>query len=242
MRIQDLLQESKPSRQIEAAWRNGRGDDRMKVALIGATGMIGSRILEELILREHLVTAIARDVGRVPGSPLVTAHEGDIYKKETVLDHVRDCDVLVSALSPDIRYLERFVEAQENIVEIASQAGLKKIIVIGGAGNLKNSAGIKVMETDGFPEAWKGTARIHEKALQVYRNLQNPGFIWISVSPANMVAPGKRTGKYRLSLDDTLVTDENGVSYISAEDFSVLIADLVEYDEFKNQRLAAGSR
>lgn len=213
----------------------------MKVALIGATGMIGSRILEELILRDHLVTAIARDVGRIPTSPLVSAQEGDIYKKETVLDRIRDCEVLVSALSPDIRHPERFVEAQKNLVEIASQAGVKKFIVIGGAGNLKNSVGIKVMETDGFKEAWKVTARIHEKALQVYKELQDPGFIWISVSPANMVAPGKRTGKYRLSLDDTLVTDENGVSYISAEDFSVLIVDLVENDGFRNQRIAAGS-
>lgn len=212
----------------------------MKVGLVGATGMIGSRILDELAAREHLVAAIARNPSKVPGYTTVIACCGDIFKPDTILSHIIDYDVLISALSPDLKDLDSFVEAQKNLVYIAEKSGVRKLIVIGGAGSLKNHSGSKLMESPLFPESWKGVASVHERALQVYRDLKGQSFTWTSVSPAAMISPGERTGKYRLSLDETLVVDDNGNSSISAEDLAVLVVDLVENDAYRNMRLASG--
>jgi hypothetical protein len=213
----------------------------MKVGLIGATGMIGSRILDELAAREHLVAAIARDPSKVPGYTTVIACFGDIFKPETVLSHILDYDVLISALAPDLKDLDSFVEAQRNLVYIAEKSRVRKLIVIGGAGSLKNHSGSKLMDSPLFPESWKGVASVHERALQVYKDLKGQSFTWTSVSPAAMISPGERTGKYRLSLDETLVVDDNGNSSISAEDIAVLVVDLVENDAYANMRLASGN-
>ncbi|MGB4590588.1 MAG: NAD(P)H-binding protein [Clostridiaceae bacterium] len=210
-----------------------------KVAIIGATGMIGSRILMELIERDYVITAISRHPFDLPGSTNLIACEGDLMNKDIVTGHVLalENEVLISAINPDPNHLEDFKVAAENLVAIAKKSGVKKLITVGGAGSLLTSEGKMVMDSDGFKPEWRPIALAHKEALDVYKNMGDFKFTWINVSPANMISPDEKTGKYRIGLDEHLLMDSEGKSFISAEDFASAIVDLIPNDEIKNQRI-----
>lgn len=210
-----------------------------KIAIIGATGMIGSRILMELIERDYVITAISRNPFDLPGSTNLIACEGDLLNKDVVTGHViaLENEVLISAINPDPNHLEDFEVAAENLVAIAKQSGIKKLITIGGAGSLLTADGKKLMDSEGFNPEWRPLAEAHEKALHVYKNMSDYKFTWINVSPAAMISPDEKTSKYRIGRDEYLLTDAEGNSYISAEDFASAVADLITTDEIKNQRI-----
>lgn len=210
-----------------------------KIAIIGATGMIGSRILMELIERDYVITAISRHPFDLPGSTNLIACEGDLMNKDVAAGHVLalENEVLISAINPDPNHLDDFVVAAENLVEIAKKSGIKKLITIGGAGSLLTSEGKMVMDSKGFNPEWKGIAEAHLKALNVYKNMKDFKFTWINVSPASMISPDEKTGKYRIGMDEKLLTDSDGKSHISAEDFASAVVDLIPNEEIKNQRI-----
>lgn len=210
-----------------------------KIAIIGATGMIGSRILMELIERDYVITAISRHPFDLPGSTNLIACDGDILDKDVVAGHViaLENEVLISAINPDPNHLEDFEIAAENLVTIAKQSGIKKLITIGGAGSLLTSDGKMVMDTEGFNPDWRPIAEAHRKALSIYKNMSDFKFAWINVSPAAMISPDEKAGKYRIGTDEHLLTDSEGKSYISAEDFASAVVDLIHNDDIKNQRI-----
>jgi len=107
---------------------------------------------------------------------------------------------------------------------------------VGGAGSLEVAPGVRLVDTPDFPEDWKPEALQHADALEVYRGIED--LDWTFVSPAAFIHPGERTGRYRLGGDQLLV-DENGNSEISAEDYAIAIADLLEQDEHKQERVTA---
>ena len=210
-----------------------------KIAIIGATGMIGSRILMELIERDYVITAISRHPFDLPGSTNLIACEGDLLNKDVVAGHVLalENEVLISAINPDPNHLDDFVIAAENLVTIAKQCGIKKLITIGGAGSLMASDDKMIMDAEGFNPDWRPIAEAHRKALDIYKNMSDFKFTWINVSPAAMISPDEKTGIYRIGTDEHLLTDSEGNSYISAEDFASAVVDLIPNEEIKNQRI-----
>jgi len=213
-----------------------------KVAIVGATGRIGSRILMELIDRNHVITAISRKAFDLPGSTLIIGCEGDVMDEKVLSGHVTalENEILISAIAPDPNNIEGFLEATENLIKTAEKAAVKKLITVGGAGSLLLPDGRKLMDQEDFKEEWKEVARIHERALAIYKSLENKKFHWIQVSPSALIEADEKIGQYRVGTEEKLIMDEEGISRISMEDFASFVVDLIEDDTYKNQRLTIG--
>jgi putative NADH-flavin reductase len=202
----------------------------MKIAVIGATGNAGSRIVSELLRRGHHLTAIVRNPDKVPQHANLVASRGDVFDTAGLASLLRGHDVVISAV--------HFLQSDPGKLIAAvksSEAG--RYIVVGGAGSLEVAPGVRLVTTPGFPpqykpEAEKGGAFLdllsHEKQLN-----------WTFISPSALFAPGERTGKFRLG-GDQLLTGADGKSWISFEDYAVALADEVEKPAHPRQRFTVG--
>ena len=114
-----------------------------------------------------------------------------------------------------------------------AQARVDRLVVVGGAGSLEVAPGVQLVDTPEFPAAWKGIALAHRDALAVYRGA---ALDWTYISPAALIGPGERTGQYRTGTDQ-LLTDKEGESRISVEDFAVAFVDEIENQRFARQRM-----
>jgi putative NADH-flavin reductase len=207
----------------------------MNVVLFGASGMVGSRVLTELVSRGHSVTAVVRDPSKIEAHENTVATAGDIFDPKSVAEAVGGADVVVSAYGPGPANPEALVRATHSLIEGVKAAGVKRLIMIGGAGSLEVAPGLRLIDTPDFPAEWKGIAQAHADALEV---LKASGLEWTSASPAAYIHPGERTGKYRLGTEQ-LIVNEQGGSEISAEDFSIAIADEVAKGAFVGRRFTA---
>jgi putative NADH-flavin reductase len=215
----------------------------MKVVLYGATGMIGSRILKELLSRGHSVTAVSRDPSRIPAQKGVTVEKGDMLDADGIAKIAKGSDVVISSYGPpsgsqgpDPAQVSQLVEATRALIAGARRAGAPRIIMVGGAGSLEVSPGLQIVDAPTFPDAYKPVALAHRDAFHVMRESD---LNWTYFSPAMMIQPGERTGKFRLG-KDALVSDENGNSSISAEDYAVALVDEVEQGRHTKQRFTIG--
>ena len=207
----------------------------MNIVLFGATGMIGSRILDELVSRGHSITAVIRDPGKLAGRENVIGTSGDIFDAASVADAVRDGDLVVSAYGPGPENPDLLLKATECLIAGVAAGGVRRLVMVGGAGTLETAPGRQLMDAPDFPAAWKGIAMAHGNALQL---LRASGLDWTSVSPAAYIHPGERTGKFRTGTDN-LITNDQGQSEISAEDFAIAVADEVENPRHIRQRFTA---
>jgi len=207
----------------------------MKLALFGIGGMIGSRIAQEALNRGHQITAIVRDPNRIPLShEHLTAVIGDILNPESVASIVAGHDAVLSAVGPGKgQDPQMLVQVARSLVEGLQRAGVRRLVMIGGAGTLEIKPGLQLVNAPNFPAAYLPLARAHRDALNVYRasNLD-----WTSISPARDIEPGTRTGKFRTSTDQ-LLTDEMGESRISAEDYAVAFIDEIEKPKSIRKRI-----
>lgn len=207
----------------------------MNAVLFGATGMIGSCILKELVSRGHQVIAVVRDPSRVPNEPGIKAVQGDVLNTAAVADVVKGADAVISAYSPGQRPAA-IVDATQSLIAGLKQAGMKRLIEVGGAGSLFVAPNVRLVDAPNFPSAWKEIALAHGDALEV---LRNSDLDWTYFSPAAFIQPGERTGKFRLGID-TLVEDEKGTSRISAEDYAIALVDELERPKHIRQRFTVG--
>lgn len=211
----------------------------MKIALIGASGFVGSAVLKEAIARGHSVTAVARHPDKIAPADGVTAIGADIGDVQKLAGLLRDHDVAVSAFNggwgdPDI--YAKHLAGSEAIVGAAKQAGVR-LIVVGGAGSLLAPDGSQIVDSPQFPAEWKDGARAARDALAALR--QDAWNNWAFISPAAHMAPGQRTAKFRLDLDHP-VLDEKGESHISVEDLAVAILDEAETPKHTGKRFTLG--
>jgi len=207
-----------------------------KIMLIGSSGMIGQRILHEALNRGHHVTALVRDTsGTGEHRASLDYHTGDIFKPDTIATAAVDHDVVLSAYGPGKGEQNLVVKAAHALIEALTRVGPIRLIVVSGAGSLEVKPGVQLMDRPDFPAEWKAIALAHREALEVYRKAGMAEFDWTAVSPAALIAPGARTGKYRTGTDQLLV-DDKGKSYISAEDFAGAIVDELERPHFQGQR------
>ncbi|GAA3474575.1 NAD(P)-dependent oxidoreductase [Nonomuraea roseola] len=197
----------------------------MKILLFGATGMIGQRIAAELGDRGHEVTGMSRS-GPVRGD---VAQAGEL---------ARGYDVVVSAIAPPRDGSEPeapFLAANRALIDGVRAAGVRRLLTVGGAGGLEVAPGVSLVDTPGFPEIYKKEALAARAVYeQLYRKVDD--LDWTYVAPAAEIAPGDRTGVFRLG-GDQLLTDADGRSFITAEDFAVAVADEVESGEHPRRRI-----
>jgi hypothetical protein len=208
----------------------------MKVALIGATGFVGSRILNEALDRNHEVTAIVRRTQRLPVRAGLTARKADVLDVDTLADLLAGHDAVISAYSPDQdagdKY-EAMVAGAKAIIEATKRAGVPRLLAVGGAGSLEIAPGLQVIDQTGFPEEWKPGATGTREFLYLLK--EQPDLEWTFLSPAQMLQPGERTGDFRLGGDQVMV-DSEGECRISVEDYAVAMVDELEEPSHTRQR------
>ncbi|WP_424812292.1 NAD(P)-dependent oxidoreductase [Roseococcus sp. YIM B11640] len=201
----------------------------MNIALIGATGNAGSRILAELARRGHRVTAIVRQPERVPALPGVTAVKGDVFDQDDLAARLRDHDAVISSVhftASDPRKLIAAVRA----------SGVKRYLVVGGAGSLEVAPGVKLIDTPEFPAQYKAEAAGGSAFLDLLRGVED--LDWTFLSPSALFVAGERTGKFRLG-GDQLLANANGSS-ISFEDYAIALVDELERPVHSRKRFTVG--
>jgi uncharacterized protein len=196
----------------------------MNVVLYGASGMIGSRILDELVRRGHQVKAVVRNPGKIAPRPGVTAVKGDVTSAPSVAQTARGADAAISAYAAPQGEESTLSAALFALLDGLAEAGVKRLIVVGGAGSLEAVPGVALVDAPGFPEAYRDVAMAHRDLLPI---LRESSLDWTCLSPAGIIEPGERTGKFRLGTT-FLVVDEKGESRISAEDYAVALVDELE--------------
>ncbi|NYI04299.1 NAD(P)-dependent oxidoreductase [Allostreptomyces psammosilenae] len=212
----------------------------MKIVLFGATGMVGSRIAVEAVSRGHELTAASRS-GRVPGGVgegHVTALAGDASSADAVAELAAGQDAVASALAPPRDGADPrgpFLAVNKALVEGVRAAGVRRLVVVGGAGSLEVSPGVALLTTPGFPDAYRAEAEAHGQVLDFYRSVTD--LEWTYVSPAALIAPGERTGTFRLG-GDRLLTDARGDSRVSAEDYAIAFLDELEKGAHPRARIS----
>lgn len=210
----------------------------MKIALIGASGFVGSAVLKEALARGHKVTAIVRNPDKIAKLDGVTAIKADASDVNAIEKAIADADVVISAFNggwgdPDI--YAKHTTGSKAIVS-AAKAAHKRLIVVGGAGSLEID-GKQLVDGPNFPQAYKDGSRAARDALVALRN--ETGLEWTLISPAISMAPGERTGKFGLG-DDHPVFDAKGESHISVEDLAVAIIDEAEAPKHTGRRFTLG--
>jgi putative NADH-flavin reductase len=211
----------------------------MKITLYGATGMIGQRVLREALERGHTVTAIARDPSKVTEqSPNLSAQAGNVLDRSGIAHAVAGQDAVISASAPSGgQPPETLTEAAHSLIAGLTQAGVKRLVMVGGAGSLEIAPGVQLLDSGKIPEAWLPMVRAHRDALNILRT-EADALDWTYFSPAALIEPGERTGTFRLG-GDQLLTDADGSSRISAEDYAVALLDEIEKPAHIRQRFTA---
>lgn len=214
----------------------------MKVSLIGASGFVGSNILEELLNRGHEVTAIVRDAAKVKQSnTLLTVKEADVLNNEALTAAIEGTDALISAYNagwtnPNLYH--DFLAGSEAIQNAVKASDVNRLIVIGGAGSLEID-GNQLVDGPDFPAEYKAGATAARDYLNLIKKEEE--LEWTFFSPAIEMHPGittGRTGQYRLGTNSP-VFNEEGRSILSVEDLAVVIADELESNQHPKQRFTA---
>ncbi len=207
------------------------------IALIGATGTIGSRILDEALRRDHTVTAVVRDPATFDRTDAnLTVKTGDALDQAGLPDVLAGHDVVVSAVGggDGPGHQATIAPAAKSLVgALRTVDGAPRLIVVNGAGSLRAADGTQVWDTPGLPDWLLQIMHAHGDALDYLRGVADVN--WTALSPAGTIEPGERTGAYRTGEDD-LVTDAEGVSWISAEDYAVALVDEIERPAYEGRR------
>jgi uncharacterized protein len=205
----------------------------MKIALIGASGFVGAAVLSELVSRGHAVSAIVRNPGKIAPATAVTVHGIDATDVSAMTNALRGHDAAISAFNPgwtvDALY-EKFIEGSNAIHRAVEASGVKRFIVVGGAGSLFVAPGVQLVDTPNFtdhvpPNIVPG-AKAARDALTSLRS--NTTLDWSFISPPAMLEPGERTGAYRVGGEQLLMTPEGAPAGISVADLAVAIVDEIE--------------
>lgn len=212
------------------------------IVLIGASGFVGSAILNEALDRGHKVTAIVRHPEKISKSHKnLVVKKGDVASSETVTEVSKDADAVISAYNPGWQnpdIAKETTTVYKAIIKGVKKSGVKRLMVVGGAGSLFVSHGIRLMDAGVMPEfilpAVKALADIYLKDLTAEKDLD-----WVFFSPAGNLEPGSRTGKFRLGKDDLIVSKE-GESKISVQDYAVAMIDELEKPVHHRERFTIG--
>lgn len=219
-----------------------------KVALIGASGFVGSAILRELLDRGFAVEALVRNPAKITlKNPALTVKKVDVSDEASLVDALKGFATVISAYNPGWQNPDIYEETLNNypkILNAAKKAGVKRLLIVGGAGTLFVKPGLRLVDSGALPDAWlPGVKSLGEFYLNTLQ--KENGIDWVFFSPAANLGdmgakgPGKRTGKYRLGKDD-LITDTQGNSFISVEDYAKAMVDELESPTHHKERFTIG--
>ena len=209
----------------------------MKVALYGATGNSGSRILKELVSRGHQVIAIVRNPAKLPQpAPGVVIKQDDLSDSKKIAAAINGAEAVISAYAPPQDDVDAIVGVTQRQVEALNHGSNVRLIVVGGAGGLNVAPGVTLIDSGYLPEPVLPIAKAHSKALNV---LRASTIDWTYLAPAAYFEPGTLTGKFRLGTDE-LIANEQHESRISMEDYAIALVDELEKPQHRRQRFSIG--
>ena len=204
----------------------------MRIIVFGANGRQGSRLVQEALDRGHEVTAVVRSEDRADNiDPRARVVVADALDADRVAEVASGHEVALNATR------ERHADIARSLLDGLSRAGVRRLIVVGGASSLEVAPGVRLFDTPDFRDEWKAEAASAIESLAVYRSADTD-VVWTYVSPGALLEPGERTGSYRTGGEQLLVTDD-GRSEISMEDFAVALLDEAERPQHPNQRFTA---
>ena len=205
----------------------------MRVALIGASGSVGSRIMNELVRRGHRVTAIARHPEKLKTTQQVTPRRGDVNDPGGLAKAIAADDLVVVSV--------KFKDMDpRKVIDAVQKSGLKRLLIVGGAGSLEVAPGKALVDQPNFPPQYKEESLAGRDFLNALRALPPDQPVeWVYISPSALFAPGQRTGKFRIG-GDQLLADAKGHSAISQEDFAIALVDELENKKHSRKRFTVG--
>ncbi len=211
----------------------------MQIALIGATGFIGSALLKEALARGHRVTALAAHPEKLAPAANLTPLAADVLDGNRLAAQIKGHDAVISAFSGHAQenVYDYYLQGIRTIIASTKQADVQRLLVVGGAGSLEVAPGLQVVDTPDFPAMWKASAEGARDALKLLR--EEVQLNWTMLSPSAMIAPGERTGKFRLGTDQLLI-DADGNSRISVEDYAIAMLDELEKPAHARKRFTVG--
>ena len=212
-----------------------------KIVLIGASGYVGSAILNEALNRGFQVKAAVRNPAKITiSNPNLEVAQVDVSSVDKVAEISKGADAVVSAYNPGWKnpnIYEELLQTYPAILNGVKKAGVQRFLMVGGASTLFVAPGVRLMD-EGVPESLKGgiisLAEFYLNTLMKEKNID-----WIFLSPAANLVPGERTGKYRLGKDE-LIVDERGESTISVQDFAKAMIDELETPKHHQERFTLG--
>jgi hypothetical protein len=211
----------------------------MNIALIGASGFIGSALRKEALARGHHVTALVSNPQKLEAAPNLRAVKADVNDTDALAAQLRGHEAVLSAFSGHAQAdtLGYYLRGIRSIISATAQAGVARLLVVGGAGSLEVAPGVQLLDTPQFPEAYKPTAEGARQALQLLR--AETKLDWTMLSPSAVIAPGERTGVFRLGTDQ-LLSNAQGESRISVEDYAKAMIDELEKPAHSRRRFTVG--
>ena len=213
----------------------------MKVALIGASGFVGKAVLNELLQKGHQVTTITRNPENLESQTGLTAIKADINAVDELADAIKGNDAVISAFNAgwtNPNLYDDFLKGSEAIQAAVKKSGVKRLLVVGGAGSLFID-GKQIVDSPEFPAEYKAGATAARDYLNELKN--ETGLDWVFLSPAIEMhhgTSGVRKGTYRLGTESP-VFDEQGRSVLSVEDLALVIVDEIEQAKHSRQRFTA---
>jgi putative NADH-flavin reductase len=203
----------------------------MKIAILGATGNVGRRLVAEALRRGYAVTAVARGTaGKLPADPKLRLADVDAHDTSALAVALAGHDAVISSIA------FRMIGAA-SLIDAVRRSGVKRYLVVGGAGSLEVAPGRLLVDTPQFPAAYKEEATKGKLLLDALRETND--LDWTMLSPSALFVPGERTGRFRLG-ENTLLVGADGQSTVSYEDFSVAMFDELERPAHLRQRFTVG--
>ena len=212
----------------------------MNIALIGASGFIGSALREEALSRGHTVTAVVSNPGRLAAArDDMKVAKADVLDTAALSDVLRGHDAVLSAFSGHAQadVYGYYLRGIASIIAATATAGVPRLLVVGAAGSLEVGPGLRLLDTPDFPQQWKATAEGADRALELLR--REVTLDWTMLSPSAQLEAGERSGNYRLGADQLLI-DAEGRSRISVEDYAKAMIDELEQPAHARRRFTAG--
>lgn len=214
----------------------------MRLVLFGANGSAGSCIAQEALSRGHQVSAVVRDSSRFTmRHEHLTVVVGNVCDPVSVAEIVKGHDAVISAAGPgaaianDPTQAPMVVQAAHALIESLKQAGVDRLIVVGGAGSLEVAPGVQLVDTPNFPEQYRPASLAHRESLKVF---QQSDLDWTFFSPAAEFESGERRGVFQIGGNQLLV-DAAGKSRISVQDFAIALLDEIENPHFLRRQMTA---
>lgn len=203
----------------------------MKIALIAATGNIGSHIARTALARGHQVKALVRSAKPLPAELAgTTAQQVDLTDSAALAEAVRGADVIASAFGPRSENLGEVTQVARALIAAARTAGVKRVVLVGGAGSLEVAPGVQLVDVPQFPEAYKPIALAHREAYEYLRTVTDVD--WTFFAPAAMIGPGDKLGNYRTG-SATLISNAAGQSSIHYPDYAEAFVAELEAPQYR---------